>query len=242
MVYFYERRDNMKKEKKGNAVLVIILVILLLCALGFIYYGYSKYNELNNKYENLNKKCIEEKDKINSLDNSDIKEQSVVDNVKNYTTKGNYNLYGEEYIAEVIGVNGELYLIESDGSNGTVSSNEKCPLEIVNGAVFTNNKYLCSNGHNVTRLNISESDVYKVNVLHRVVAKDASYNAYIIYKNGQVKLIGHVTELTTVFKNYKVADVKEYCAGNEPISGNCATTGYELTLQDGSTKKVTSLD
>lgn len=232
----------MVKKNKNNKVLIIVLSLLLLCALGFIYYGYSKYDELNKKYEDLNKKYIETSDKINNLDNSDIKEQNVEDSTNNYISKGNYNLYGEEYIAEVIGVNGELYLIESDGTNGTVSSDEKCPLEIVNGAVFKNNKYLCSNGYNVTKLNISESDVYKVNVLHRVEARDASYNAYIIYKDGKVKLIGSVTELTTVFKNYKVSNVKEYCAGNEPTSGNCSITGYELTLQNGTTQKVTSLD
>ena len=67
----------MEKKKKGSIILIVVLIIFLLGAFGVIYYGYTKYDELNNKYEELNDKYDQVK---KDYENEKSKAESVIEN------------------------------------------------------------------------------------------------------------------------------------------------------------------
>ncbi len=209
----------MEKKKKGNIILIVVLIILLLGSLGFIYYGYSKYDELSKKYDELN-------EKLNVSENTS--------NVPVDNSASGLKVYGQiDYVVRIIGVNEDLYKIESNGEK----LNDSCDNELLSGSVSCSNPKFKA----IKMGDIKTKDVYKVSLLHRVTATDASYHAFVIFNDGSVQLATHYAAPEKIFSGYKVKDVSEKCATRD-VNGNCRTASYILTLHDGSTKTVSSSD
>ena len=226
-----------KKKNTGLIITIIVLAILLFVSIIGNVVGFVLWNKRNNDYYKL----------YNTYT------KLYHDYITNYGSKGktkykytipntsNIKKYGENYILKVVGIDNQLYMIESDGSK-SVSEDKNCENEIKEGATFNaQGKYSCTtSGITATKLYINETNVEKINVIHRIIANDTSTDVFIIFKDGTVKQTGTDAYLKDVFKNYKVKSVSEYCAVKNK-AGNCTMAGYKLTLKDGTTKGVLSL-
>lgn len=221
---------EMKEKNNNSNIAIIIIIFIVACLLGLII-GIKLTSWLHptsspNVEESTNTESNKDGNSIiNDNQNSDEK-TSVDDNT-------GVKLYGQiDYVVRILGVNGELYTIETNGEK----LNDSCDNELLSGATS------CSNSaFTVKKLNINTSEVTDVNLLKSATNKGAAYDAFVIYKNGSVQLVTHNSETKNVFKNYQVKSVSESCASND-VNGNCSSASYTLTLKDGTSKKVTSLD
>lgn len=224
---------------KNSKIIVALLVIIIILLVGIIGFGGYKYMSLDKDCNNIQPTTTKEATEKTPTLNSQYITSSYHDN--------SYNIYAIG-IDMVIGYDGELYAMEGDQNEYTVS---ECVSQLKNGN-FKDDVYSCKIetsaddfGLTARKLNIKEEDVYKVILQNNVMTKDAQHDCFVIDKNGKVTLLlygkADVHEKSKeVFKNYKVQSIKESCIRS--TNGFCDAVEYALTLQDGATKTVTSLD
>lgn len=238
---------------------VVILVILLIGALGYITYdkyyidssNKEKLEQVSEKFEDANKKLEDANEELEQKTN-DLKKakKELNKNMKSeeeaYIVFNPYPEYEEDVNVYAIGSSnivfsykGELYLTEYN-FNGVFNSTLN-----VKDKNFRNDKVTVMNDvkkSDIYKLNVNESDINKVKIYHNVTFKDPTYNIYLIYEDGSTKVItvgSSLGKARTILKDYKVVDLKEKCGHINEASDNCDKASYELTLQDGTTKKVT---
>ncbi len=228
-----------KKSNKGLVVLIVLLVITIISILGF---GYLKYTEFNNKYNNLNSKY----EKVNQqLDNASKELESYKNKLaesNSNKTNSQYRVYSTMGYADIIGYNGELYLVQALSFDNMDTSNCISELTTSNGKIkFDNNVYTCKNDKNnsIRRLNIKESDIDSAFVTGFPASSDAQYSAFIIYKTGEVK-VSHSGKAPITLKslsNYKIKNIKKfYCSGDGWET--CGSLRLDIVLQDGTQKTI----
>ncbi len=239
------------KKNKGLIVLVIVLLVFLLGALGFIYYGYTKYDETTIKYNDTKSKLEEANKNL-----KESKEEAAAISENNYIVyKDNeieFKVYAEGYRANVIGYDDELYILEHNGVGSGTKIN--CITEISKGAKFEKNVYSCKDNEYKNeedmdaiayKLDITEKDVSEVLIRHLVGATDATYITFVIYNSGKVDVVTADSDSgvnkESEFKEYKVKDIEKYYGENcTPVSDatkKCKIIAV-LKLQDGSIKEV----
>lgn len=229
------------KKYTGFIIAIAVLSFLLLISIGGNIYGYIKYqirdkeyNDLYLEYSKVYRKSIRSDDNTSS---SKYKRSSTKDST---STSNDIKIYGSNYAVKVVGVDKQLYMLESDGST-SAASDYTCVKEIKNAKFDEHGKYSCTTkGLTANKLYIDTDKVNKVKVLHRVISGDISTDVFIIFNNGSTKQTGTDAFLKDAFKKYKVKDVKEYCSKRDS-AGNCSVAGYELTLQDGKKTSTSSL-
>ena len=234
--------EKEKKNSKGLVVFLIILVFLLLGTLGFGGYKYlsldKDYDQLNNKYESVSKNY---EDLNVKYQKSNQELESSKGQLEASREKENiaYKVYSEMGHGAVVGYNGELYAVTLLNSNDStlnlgVSEIKMC----LDKAKFSNNFYECkiNSGRTVSliKTDVLEQDVYAAIVTKNYSTTDVLLDYFVVQKTGKV-----TNPVEEVFKNYKVKNVEEFCY--KKLDSGCKR-GYKLTLQDGSTKTVTSLD
>lgn len=242
--------EKEKKKGKGLVILLIILVLLLLGTLGFGGYKYMElqkaYNVISDKYEKTDKKLNE------TSKNLDQATKTVEDIDKNYITynhdyrQDGYRIYAEGYMGRVIGYDDQLYFINSGGASYWTVLN--CANEITEGAKFKEKQYSCSDNEYASedegkvyakKLDLKESDIYKVVIMNYPASSDAQFTIFFIYKSGEVKA-SHTGESPVAIKSlkgYKIKDIKKfYCSGGGWET--CGDLRLDITLQDGTNTTI----
>ncbi len=226
----------MKKDtgKKSVNIIVIILVIIIFCLVGWIV-GQKVSERFEAKPNDGNDNVSENASTNNNIeDDNNANQNSNINENEQQNANIGIKVYGQiDYVVRIIGVNENLYKIESNGKE----LNNSCDNELLSGSLS------CSNSSFVaTKINVNTNDIYKVDLIDNILASDASYDAFIILNDGNAKLITHREGISDVFKSYKIRDVKESCSKRDEVAKYCTQAAYTLTLQDGTTKTVTSLD
>ena len=235
---------EVKKSSKGKTITIVILIILLL-ALG-AYLTYDKLvldksikNNLEETKDNLKieqRKNNENNTKISELEKNVKKTSSIEEKnyfvVNYYGSSEDIHVYSMSYGPNLIyAYKGEMYVAFEDESDSD---------EFTSQNIITSENPTKSNKEEYTKiekLNIKENEVSKVLSINDFGTRDASYIAYVIYKNGKVLTLQNGSEDPKyAFKDYKVSDLRVSCKKYGDIG--CKTMNYKLTLQDGTKKTV----
>lgn len=228
------------KKYTGFIIAIAVLSFLLLISIGGNVYGFIKYELRDKECADLYSENIKTSRK--RVDNTKSNYKYRVPSTKGSTNtdSGNIKYYGSNYAVKVVGVDKQLYMIESDGST-SAASDYTCQKEIKDAKFDDHGRYSCTTkGLTANKLYIDTDKVNKVKVLHRITSGDIGTDVFIIFDDGSVKQTGTDAFLKDVFKDRKVKDVKEYCSKRDG-AGNCSVAGYELTLKDGKTTSTLSL-
>ena len=231
--------EEKKKSNKGLIMIIVVLVILLLGSIGCIGYGYIKYDNFSKKYDELNNKYEEQNKDLESSKN-------VIENTGNnyIASQDGYNIYADFGFVQVIGYEGNLYLIESFNNIGNLAK------ELVyyeDDIKFIDDVYTIeANGDDtnayIVKLNIKEDDISKVMIFHYPAATDASYSIFLIYKTGEVKYLrnGEKPVNLSGFENYKVKDIEKfYCSSGAKLT--CKGLQVDAILQDGTSVVIDNI-
>lgn len=209
------------KNNRGSIVITVILIIIII-ALG-AYIVYDKFI--------VNDKCEKETVEVENKD-KDYKDNVIVKDRDYIPYKdGKINVYAIGDSALVFGTNKSLYLADlasaASGLFDNITNTENKEFSI-----YADEESKAK----IVNLGASEDEIKRVKIYHDVLSKDPTYNVYLIYKNGSVKMLtvrDEVGALKSILSEYKVTDLEEVCGDS-----NCSHASYKLTLSDGSTKTI----
>lgn len=241
-----------RKSNKGLVVLIVILIILLLGAGAFIYYGYSKYENLNSDYNKLSGDYDSANKELNKSKSENDKLKNVDEN--NYVKYGygDSNIYAVYPFFVVYSFDNEFYLAEDSleipivnnyldmDNSGIKFKNDKATIKYISED-SDENKITHEIG--ITKLNLKEDDVYKAIAMHAVGFGDPTGEIFILLKDGGLRHYFSPSDVKinnkTLLSKYKIKNIQVKCDNNDEF---CSNKKYELTLQDGTTKTVNELD
>ena len=222
---------------KSGKVLSVILFVLLLGCIGFVVFGFIKYNDIKKENDSL-KKASNEVVKTDDNDGG-LKYIEMINN--NNKIVKIHSIYS---LGAIFSVDDNLYLIADHGGYGLkisdIASSADADLPTVgNPSTIENSNFNMK--YTIYNLGVKTTDVVKTIIKHLPTHRDITSEVFIIYKDGGLsnyvinnRLIGLDEKYLT---DYKIKDIKEKCSGEM-----CETLSYIITLQDGTTKEITNLE